>query len=121
MEEFIRKCYYLWLFYSFVLKYVFCLFVCFVSGKLVDETGEYKYMYIACGAIVFLASVWLLIGNTINYRLLAKEKKLEKAKEETYNKPESRETEPLNTSKQCDVEVKGTRPGRNPSERETNI
>lgn len=99
------------------------LFVCLfcLLGKLVDETGEYKYMYIACGAIVFLASVWLLIGNTINYRLLAKEKKLEKAKEETYNKPESRETEPLNASKQCDVEVKGTRPGSNPSERETNI
>nr|KAF6370535.1 solute carrier family 16 member 7 [Myotis myotis] len=92
-----------------------------LAGKLVDETGEYKYMYIACGAIVFLASVWLLIGNTINYRLLAKEKKLEKAKEETYNKPEPRESEPLNASKQCDAEVKSTRPGRNPSERETNI
>ncbi|EPQ15669.1 Monocarboxylate transporter 2 [Myotis brandtii] len=92
-----------------------------LAGKLVDETGEYKYMYIACGAVVFLASVWLLIGNTINYRLLAKEKKLEKAKEETNNKPESRESEPLNASKQCDVEVKSTRPGSNPSERETNI
>ncbi|ELK23475.1 Monocarboxylate transporter 2 [Myotis davidii] len=92
-----------------------------LAGKLVDETGEYKYMYIACGAIVFLASVWLLIGNTINYRLLAKEKKLEKAKAETYNKPESRESEPLNASKQRDVEVKSTRPGRHLSERETNI
>lgn len=103
----------------FYPKICFCLFC--LLGKLVDETGEYKYMYIACGAIVFLASVWLLIGNAINYRMLAKEKKLEKAKEETYNKPDAQESEPLNASKQCVVEVKSTRPESNPSERETNM
>lgn len=91
-----------------------------LAGKLVDETGEYKYMYIACGAIVFVSGVWLLIGNAINYRLLAKEKKLEKAKKTIY-KPESTEAEPLNKSTQHDVDVKSTRTGSNPSERETNI
>lgn len=33
-------------------------------------------MYIVCGVIVFLFSVWLFIGNVINYRLFVKEKKL---------------------------------------------
>ena len=88
-------------------------------GKLVDETGEYKYMYLACGAIVFLSSVWLLIGNAINYRLLAKEKKLEEAKK--IHKPVFRESEPLKQSKEYDVNIKNTRSGSNPSERETNI
>ncbi|XP_066114968.1 monocarboxylate transporter 2 isoform X1 [Saccopteryx bilineata] len=91
-----------------------------LAGKLVDETGEYKYMYISCGAIVFVSSVWLLIGNIINYRLLAKDKTLEKARKKVYN-PESRESEPLNKSKQKNIDVKNMRTGNNPSERETNI
>lgn len=91
-----------------------------LAGKLVDETGEYKYMYIACGAIVVLASVWLLIGNTINYRLLAKEKKLEEEKKKTH-KLESGESEPLSKSNQYDAKVQSMRSGSNPSERETNI
>lgn len=107
----------------FYPKICFFWFVCLfcLLGKLVDETGEYKYMYIACGAIVFLASVWLLIGNTINYRMLAKEKQLEKAREETYNKPDSQESEPLNAPKHCAIEVKSMRLENNPSERETNM
>ena len=32
-----------------------------LAGKLVDETGQYKYMYLACGAIVALASVCSLV------------------------------------------------------------
>lgn len=91
-----------------------------LAGKLVDETGEYKYMYIACGAIVVLASVWLLIGNTINYRLLAKEKKLEEEKKKMH-KLESGESEPLSKSNQYDAKVQSMRSGSNPSERETNI
>uniref|UniRef100_A0ABI7XA85 Monocarboxylate transporter 2 n=1 Tax=Felis catus TaxID=9685 RepID=A0ABI7XA85_FELCA len=86
-----------------------------LAGKLVDQTGQYKYMYIACGAIVFLSSVWLLIGNAINYRLLAKEKKLGEARKKT------KESEPLNKSKHHDVSIKSTRTENNPSERETNI
>lgn len=103
------------LFYYAVLKDVFCLL-----GKLVDQTGQYKYMYIACGAIVFLSSVWLLIGNAINYRLLAKEKKEEERNKKLHT-PESRESEPLNKPKHHDVDVKSTRTENNSSERETNI
>lgn len=92
-----------------------------LAGKLVDQTGQYKYMYIACGAIVFLSSVWLLIGNAINYRLLAKEKKLGEARKKKMSSPESKESEPLNKSKHHDVSIKSTRTENNPSERETNI
>ena len=111
----------LWLIYYAVLKDILCLL-----GKLVDETGQYKYMYVACGAIVVLASVWLLIGNAINYRLLAKEKKLKETTKKIHT-PESRESEPLKTSKSHDVIVKSIKSqkskgsGVNPSERETNI
>lgn len=77
-------------------------------------------MYIACGAIVFLSSVWLLIGNAINYRLLAKEKKEEERNKKLHT-PESRESEPLNKPKHHDVDVKSTRTENNSSERETNI
>lgn len=90
-----------------------------LAGKLVDETGEYKYMYLACGAIVFLSSVWLLIGNAINYRLLAKEKQLEEVKK--IHKPVFRESEPLRQSEECDVNIKNTRGESNFSERETNM
>ncbi|XP_007075064.2 monocarboxylate transporter 2 [Panthera tigris] len=92
-----------------------------LAGKLVDQTGQYKYMYMACGAIVFLSSVWLLIGNAINYRLLAKEKKLGETRKKKMSSPESKESEPLNKSKHHDVSIKSTRTENNPSERETNI
>lgn len=91
-----------------------------LAGQLVDKTGEYKYMYMACGAIVVLASVWLLIGNAINYRLLAKEKKLEEARKEKTQNPDSAESEPLNKNKHFDTDVKSARESV-PSERETNI
>lgn len=107
-------------------KMFFCLL-----GTLVDKTGQYKYMYLACGAIVVISSVWLLIGNAINYRLLAKEKKKEAKK--TRHKPESQESESLKTAKSHDVSVKSFKSLKsmkshkskgsefNPSERETNI
>uniref|UniRef100_A0A8C5V1V0 Monocarboxylate transporter 2 n=1 Tax=Microcebus murinus TaxID=30608 RepID=A0A8C5V1V0_MICMU len=79
-----------------------------LAGKLVDITGEYKYMYLSCGAIVFVASVWLLIGNAINYRLLDKERK----------KARSRESEHLSKSKHSED---GQKAKTTPSERETNI
>ncbi|XP_037704284.1 monocarboxylate transporter 2 isoform X2 [Choloepus didactylus] len=91
-----------------------------IAGKLVDKTGQYKYMYIACGAIVVISSVWLLIGNAINYRLLDKEKKLEEAKKKNMHNPDSKESEPLNKSK-TDVDVKIPTAQDTPSERETNI
>lgn len=92
-----------------------------LAGKLVDHTGQYKYMYMACGAIVFLSSVWLLIGNAVNYRLLAKEKKLEEAKKTKVHSAEPGESEPLNKSEHPDVSIKSTIPESNLSERETNI
>ncbi|KAJ1061584.1 hypothetical protein K5549_002619 [Capra hircus] len=91
-----------------------------LAGKLVDETGQYKYMYLACGAVVVLASVWLLIGNAINYRLLAREKK-------NIHTKESQETEPLKTSQSPSVNIESGKTEKwegaevNPSERETNI
>lgn len=91
-----------------------------LAGKLVDETGQYKYMYLACGSIVFISSVWLLIGNAINYRLLAKEKNLEQAKKKM-NKTECKESEPLNKSEHHDDNVQNMRPRSSLSERETNI
>lgn len=39
-------------------------------------------MYFGCGAIVIFASIWLFIGNFINYRLLLREKQME----EQYNR-----------------------------------
>ncbi|XP_017391773.1 monocarboxylate transporter 2 [Cebus imitator] len=88
-----------------------------LAGMLVDVTGEYKYMYMSCGAIVVAASVWLLIGNAINYRLLAKERKEENARKTT------RESEPLSKPKhpEDDVHVKVSNAQSITSERETNI
>ncbi|XP_010335563.1 monocarboxylate transporter 2 isoform X1 [Saimiri boliviensis] len=87
-----------------------------LAGMLVDVTGEYKYMYMSCGAIVVAASVWLLIGNAINYRLLAKERKEENARKTT------RESEPLSKPKHPeDVHVKVSNAQSVTSERETNI
>ncbi|XP_077053690.1 monocarboxylate transporter 2 isoform X2 [Siphateles boraxobius] len=53
-----------------------------LAGKLVDITKNYKYMYLCCGAVVVFSSIWLFIGNFINYRLLDRERK----REETYQR-----------------------------------
>lgn len=87
-----------------------------LAGKLVDVTGKYEYMYISCGVVVVVASVWLLIGNTINYRLLEKEK----AKNKNARSPGSRESEPLSKPKHEEVTVKASK-AQNTPERETNI
>ncbi|XP_072106581.1 monocarboxylate transporter 1-like isoform X2 [Mobula birostris] len=50
------------------------------KGWLVDVTQDYRYMYLVCGIIVIVASIFLFIANAINYRLLAKEKKMEEEK-----------------------------------------
>ncbi|XP_005397484.1 PREDICTED: monocarboxylate transporter 2 isoform X2 [Chinchilla lanigera] len=91
-----------------------------LAGKLVDVTGKYQYMYMSCGAIVVVASIWLLIGNAINYRLLAKERKKEQASKNDAQLRESRESEPLSKPTQ-DVIVKDAKAQDSPSERETNI
>nr|XP_008272459.1 monocarboxylate transporter 2 [Oryctolagus cuniculus]XP_008272460.1 monocarboxylate transporter 2 [Oryctolagus cuniculus]XP_008272461.1 monocarboxylate transporter 2 [Oryctolagus cuniculus]XP_008272462.1 monocarboxylate transporter 2 [Oryctolagus cuniculus]XP_008272463.1 monocarboxylate transporter 2 [Oryctolagus cuniculus]XP_008272464.1 monocarboxylate transporter 2 [Oryctolagus cuniculus]XP_008272466.1 monocarboxylate transporter 2 [Oryctolagus cuniculus]XP_008272467.1 monocarboxylate t len=94
-----------------------------IAGKLVDITKEYKYMYIACGAVVVTASIWLLIGNAINYRLLEREKKMEEAQKKKMQALDSKECEPLHKPTHDDevtVKVPQTQDVP-PSERETNI
>ncbi|KAM5287681.1 monocarboxylate transporter 2 [Ctenodactylus gundi] len=92
-----------------------------LAGKLVDITKNYKYMYISCGIIVVVASIWLLIGNAINYRLLAKERKQKAARKKDTQSHESRESEPLSKSKPDEVTVKAPKAQSTSSERETNI
>ncbi|XP_069831880.1 monocarboxylate transporter 2-like isoform X2 [Dendropsophus ebraccatus] len=85
-----------------------------LGGWLVDVTGDYKYMYFACGMIVIFASIWLFIGNFINYRLLAKEKLANKEKNA------GKEAEPLNNPESIDVTQKPNAHA-NSSDRETSI
>ncbi|XP_021510124.1 monocarboxylate transporter 2 [Meriones unguiculatus] len=94
-----------------------------LAGKLVDETGEHKYLFVASGAIVVLAGIWLFIGNAINYRLLAKERKREKARKKKSPNRHSKELESLSKSNQDDVAVRVPQAHRSPSdkERESNI
>ncbi|XP_016307640.1 monocarboxylate transporter 2-like [Sinocyclocheilus anshuiensis] len=60
-----------------------------LAGKLVDITKNYKYMYLCCGSVVVLSSVWLFIGNFINYRLLERERK--RMQEEMYKRADCEE------------------------------
>ncbi|NWU91968.1 MOT2 protein, partial [Upupa epops] len=52
-----------------------------IGGTLIDTFGDYKYMFIKCGAVMVLAGTFLFIMNYYNYRLLAKEEKERKSKE----------------------------------------
>ncbi|OCT88948.1 monocarboxylate transporter 2 [Xenopus laevis] len=91
-----------------------------LGGFLVDVTGDYKYMYFACGVIVIVASIWLFIGNAINYRMLAKEK-METSAKNIDEKTDLKETEPLNSPETIDVATKSNKVDANQSERETSI
>lgn len=65
-----------------------------LAGKLVDVTKNYRYMYFCCGAVVIVASIWLFIGNFINYRLLEKERKqAEMYKRTETEDPDQKETD----------------------------
>ncbi|XP_070789645.1 monocarboxylate transporter 2-like [Pituophis catenifer annectens] len=46
-----------------------------IGGTLIDTFGDYKYMFIKCGAVMVLAGTFLFIMNYYNYRMLAKEEK----------------------------------------------
>ncbi|XP_063303031.1 monocarboxylate transporter 2 [Pelobates fuscus] len=92
-----------------------------LGGWLVDITGNYKYMYFVCGCIVIVASIYLFIGNAINYRLLEKEKR---AKEQDIAEkiPQQTEKEPLNNPGSVDIAVKEAPNSQtNPSDKETSI
>ncbi|XP_005298027.1 monocarboxylate transporter 2 isoform X1 [Chrysemys picta bellii] len=92
-----------------------------LGGWLVDITGEYKYMYIVCGSIVIVASIWLFIGNAINYRLLAKEKKLEEEKQKALKNADPKEAEPLTNNENEEAANRADKVLSDSSERETNI
>lgn len=71
-------------------------------GKLNDMYGDYKYTYWACGIILIVSGIFLMIGMGINYQLLAKEQKAEdkqkaEGKEEETNIDEAeKQKEPSN-------------------------
>ncbi|XP_068196636.1 monocarboxylate transporter 2-like [Antennarius striatus] len=46
-----------------------------ISGALVDISGEYMYMYYACGVLVALPGVFFFIMNYYNYRKLDEEQR----------------------------------------------
>ncbi|XP_078098124.1 monocarboxylate transporter 1-like [Mustelus asterias] len=46
-------------------------------GMLKDAYNDFRYVYFACGAVLIVASIYLFIGNAINYRLLEKERRAE--------------------------------------------
>uniref|UniRef100_A0A8C0J7Q3 Major facilitator superfamily (MFS) profile domain-containing protein n=1 Tax=Chelonoidis abingdonii TaxID=106734 RepID=A0A8C0J7Q3_CHEAB len=54
-----------------------------IGGTLIDTFGDYKYMFIKCGAVMVLAGAFLFIMNYYNYRMLAKEERERIATEET--------------------------------------
>ncbi|XP_018597593.1 monocarboxylate transporter 1-like [Scleropages formosus] len=46
-------------------------------GKLNDIYHDYKYTYYACGIVLMIASIFLFVGMSINYRLLEREQHAE--------------------------------------------
>ncbi|XP_052021760.1 monocarboxylate transporter 2 [Apodemus sylvaticus] len=89
-----------------------------LAGKLLDVTGEYKYLYVASGAVVLFSGTYLMIGNAINYRLLDKERKREKARKKKPATQPSREMEAFSRPKQDEVTVKVSNAHNPPSDRD---
>ncbi|XP_038131308.1 monocarboxylate transporter 2-like [Cyprinodon tularosa] len=95
-----------------------------LAGKLVDITGNYKSMYFCCGGVVILASIWLFIGNFINYRLIDREKK----KAAMYKQAETEDPDRVPDEKEADGVAQAsqdladeTEKGEGAMQRETNI
>nr|XP_015809196.2 monocarboxylate transporter 2 isoform X2 [Nothobranchius furzeri] len=95
-----------------------------LAGKLVDITKNYKYMYFCCGGVVILGSIWLFIGNFINYRLLDRERKLA----EMYKRTETEDPDRVRDEKDADGTaqaseelVNKSQNDEEPMQRETNI
>lgn len=81
-------------------------------------------MYFCCGAIVILASIWLFIGNFINYRLLDREHR----RAEMYKRTETEDPDQTLDQKEADGEAQATeelvdesQKDEQPMQRETNI
>lgn len=93
-----------------------------LAGKLVDVTKNYKYMYFCCGAVVILASIWLFIGNFINYRLLDRERKqAEIYKRTVTDDPDQDQKEADGTVQASEELVKDGPKDEDAMQRETNI
>ncbi|KAE8281719.1 Monocarboxylate transporter 2 [Larimichthys crocea] len=93
-----------------------------LAGKLVDITKNYKYMYFSCGAIVIVASIWLFIGNFINYRLLERERK----QAEMYKQTETEDPDRARDQKEADGKAQASeelvdKEDEEAMQRETNI
>lgn len=58
-------------------------------------------MYFCCGAVVIFASIWLFIGNFINYRLLERERK----NAEMYKRTETEDPDNVKDQKEADGEA----------------
>lgn len=81
-------------------------------------------MYFCCGAIVILASIWLFIGNFINYRLLERERK----RAEMYKRTETEDPHQSQEQKEAHGEGQASqvlddksKKDEQPIQRETNI
>lgn len=79
-------------------------------------------MYFCCGTVVIVASIWLFIGNFINYRLLARERK----QAEMYKPAETEDPDHAQDQKEADGEAQPTeelvnKKEEEPMQRETNI
>nr|XP_020445343.1 monocarboxylate transporter 2-like [Monopterus albus] len=46
-----------------------------ISGALVDISGEYKYMYYACGLFMLVPGIFLFIMHYYNYKKLDEEQR----------------------------------------------
>lgn len=104
--------------------HIYELFMCCLAGKLVDVTKNYKSMYFCCGAVVIVASIWLFIGNFINYRLLDRERK----HAEMYKRTETEDPDHVQDQKEADGEAQASeelvdksKKEEEPMQRETNI
>lgn len=80
-----------------------------LAGKLVDITKNYKYMYFCCGGVVIVASIWLFIGNFINYRLLERERK-----QAAYKQTDTEDPDQAQGQKEADGEAQ--QPSKDPNE-----
>lgn len=81
-------------------------------------------MYFCCGAVVIIASIWLFIGNFINYRLL----ELEHKRAEMYKRAEMEDPDQIQDQKEAAGETQASQELVNkgqkdeePMQRETNI
>lgn len=81
-------------------------------------------MYFGCGAIVIFASIWLFIGNFINYRLLERERR----DAEMYKRTKTEDPDQVQEQKEVDGEAQATeelvdksQKDEQPMQRETNI